>query len=538
MYGSGTAIGVAKDPADGKCYLPNAAIAWKQPNGFFYPPAFHSKNLYFDNVDIRHYVIVPLFQAPKGVTGTFDFGQGGTYITDFTATQKVYCFANDALFNGFTGIDRQTELNDDDGSLTGLSNDEKETSPPNPLKQTISVNDDNFFTAPVETPQCLSNIGLNSTPAKACGKPVRTDAPVTAKTSPYDYVATVVFHPEQKQGDIEIWSKDCTNPKCYGVPLFRQFLAGTDGGSAANSTRDWANWYANKCNTNPDTPQCRWPFIRMAGEAIATRETLTVNHGTYYLDTTVPLSVQMTEDFNQQGGPTTSKDEFRNVFEPRETYTVFFLYAKPSTRQSYQIYIGKDPKNGSIKAVQVPIPDASLRPAPISGTTSWLKPDTSDVATSGIITVTVDFSGVKDLSPSNDPGLCQPRTFCARAGGACESTLKTGDPLKPHYDAVCKTWAVKDLDCPAKGCYGFQFTLPASDIFKADATIDHPSPHRPKPFATVNANGNLEPDWLTQFLRTKVPPDSAPATGSYSPSCYYPKLPAVPGTGTNECPVP
>ena len=25
-------------------YLPNAAIGWKQPNGFYYPPAFHSKS--------------------------------------------------------------------------------------------------------------------------------------------------------------------------------------------------------------------------------------------------------------------------------------------------------------------------------------------------------------------------------------------------------------------------------------------------------------------------------------------------------------
>ena len=33
--------------AGGKCYMPQAAIGWKQPNGFYYPPAFHSNNLYF-----------------------------------------------------------------------------------------------------------------------------------------------------------------------------------------------------------------------------------------------------------------------------------------------------------------------------------------------------------------------------------------------------------------------------------------------------------------------------------------------------------
>ena len=37
-------------------YLPNAAIGWKQSNGFYYPPTFHSRNLFFGDVDIRHYV--------------------------------------------------------------------------------------------------------------------------------------------------------------------------------------------------------------------------------------------------------------------------------------------------------------------------------------------------------------------------------------------------------------------------------------------------------------------------------------------------
>ena len=47
MYGQ--VSGVTKDP-EGKCYLPNAAIGWKQPNGFYYPPAFHSNNLFFKKV--------------------------------------------------------------------------------------------------------------------------------------------------------------------------------------------------------------------------------------------------------------------------------------------------------------------------------------------------------------------------------------------------------------------------------------------------------------------------------------------------------
>src|SRR5262249_6912831 len=50
-YMQGRVTGVPQD-TDGACYLPNAAIAWKQPNGFYYPPAFHSRNLSFNNVAI------------------------------------------------------------------------------------------------------------------------------------------------------------------------------------------------------------------------------------------------------------------------------------------------------------------------------------------------------------------------------------------------------------------------------------------------------------------------------------------------------
>jgi hypothetical protein len=204
IYGSGVAVGVPKDPVDQSCYLPNSAVGWKQPNGFFYPPAFHSQNLFFDNVGIRHYVINPLFKTAAKLDDMFDFGQGGTYITDFTkGVDPLYCTKSLDMFNGFTSIDRQTELSDDDGTLTGLSNvqpDGSGTPLPKALLQTISVNEDAFFTAPVETPECASNggntptSGKNVLPANACNPPFKSAPPATAKTSPYDYVATVVYH--------------------------------------------------------------------------------------------------------------------------------------------------------------------------------------------------------------------------------------------------------------------------------------------------------------------------------------------------------
>ncbi|MGH7060935.1 MAG: hypothetical protein ACREFH_11140, partial [Stellaceae bacterium] len=333
IYGTNTVSGILKDPTPNSktpCYLPNAAIAWKQPNGFYYPPAFHANNLYFGDVDIRHFVIDPLFKAFDNSTkATGDFGQAGTYITDDKGVESVYCLpakVNAAnYFNDFTGIDRQTELNDDDGSLTGLSNDLQPTlEPPNVLKQTISVNEDDFFTAPVETPECQSNIstpaGANSLASHGCTQPLKAAPTVTAKTSPYDYVSTVIYHTPAgfPPPNGSVWDADCSNPQCYGVPLYRQFLAGDPDlkdPTHKNATREWKHWYANGCDKDQSTTKCRWPFIRMSGTALSTRETLTLNNGTYYLDTTVPKTIQQTEPYNTQNGGR-SLGTFVNVFRP------------------------------------------------------------------------------------------------------------------------------------------------------------------------------------------------------------------------------
>ena len=101
-------------------------------------------------------------------------------------------------------------------------------------------------------------------------------------------------------------------------------------------------------------------------------------------------------------------------------------------------------------------------------------------------------------------------------------------PLKNDIAETCKTWAVKDLDCPASGCLGFQFTL--GSAFKADATPEEPSPHRPKPTSYKDS---------TQFTRTATVPDDANPKDpkNYTPACFYPKLPASkPGDG--QCLVP
>jgi cell migration-inducing and hyaluronan-binding protein len=524
MYNSNALLGVPKDKND-SCYLPNAAIGWKQPNGFFYPPAFHSTNLFFSNVDIRHYVVDPLFQAPQGVKGKDDFGQGGTYLTATSGpndVKSVYCTWNDAMFNNFSGIDRQTVLNDDDGSLTGLSN-------------TISINEDVFFSAPVETAECKGNLGVS--PSLACPK-AKPPTPSTAKTSPYDYIITAVA-PGCSQNDPapyrygrcgddvhegnggNRWSSKCTDENCYGVPLFRQFLTNDE------QTR----WNAANCTTNKGDAKCRWPFIRMAGQNMHQRHTLTLNGGTYYLDTSIPLDTQQNEPFTTKTGA--ARDV--NVFEGGQTYYVFFVYAKPSTKQTYLIYVGDGFKEDTIKPVRGNIANAPVKFSDGANSPKWL---TKHGVKDRVLAVTVDFSAYKDeFDPTNsDNGLCGPKTFCkwekkddkGKDTGACVSNLADTDPqlaanksLKAELDATCRNWAVKDLDCPTKGCFGFTFTLDGNFNKQPDGTL------KKFPDWAARPTPNKFPgDWTTQFVRTTTEPDNkSQVKDGIESECYYPKLP-------------
>jgi hypothetical protein len=458
MYGQ--VFGVPKD-AKGGCYLPNAAIAWKQPNGFYYPPAFHSNNLFFKNVDIRHFVIEPLFLP-------------GTYNTDLPAVENRYCTYTPDQFQGFTDIDRQTELDDDDGSLTGLVN-------------TISVNKDPFFAAPVETIECASDTPSNMPPA--CDPNAETCG--TAKTSPYNYVTTVVYPDcgencpqlvKDAPDYLHFWAVDCTNPTCYGVPLYRQDINQNEQGTK--------------------------PSIRMAGQAIAQRSTLTVNNGSYYMDTTV------SEDTQRRGVPS----NLVNVFKGGETYYTFLLFAKPkpddpkkgpaATKQSYQMYVGTTGFNPATDVFEVTADVTSL-PIDFQKQDSWDWSEPTYNSNTGMLTVNMDMSfdtfktNYKKVAKNN----CQPATFCSwndTGDGSCGCSLSPTNTLYNQCQAVCSKWTNKDVICPNGGCFGFGVKFP--DTFVASGQVSPPAP------ACYPENG----DWNTPFN---------PATKSLAGSCFYSSVP-------------
>lgn len=382
MYGQATGVPRTRK----ECYLPNAAIGWKQPNGFYYPPAFHSANLFFDNVPIRHYVIEPLFIP-------------GTFKTNVTQTFYRYCNWNDQLFNNFTDIDRQTELNDDDGTLTGLND-------------TISVNQDPFFNAPSETDECASDFRGASPPA-------------TAKTSPYDYVTSVVYPACGPHCDV-LWNRNCASPNCYGVPLYREDVNMSELGTK--------------------------PSIRMMAQDSGQRSNLTLNNGSFYIDTTVSEAAQR------------QQSSLLNVFQPSKTYYVFLVFAKPTTKQTYSLYVGPNfdytiSDQFSVVHVKLPTDDYKFEDVPwLEGI--WTRSYDKDL---GVLTVTMDMTKdpefkLKYLAAKS--AHCKPASFCKlQDSGDCGCTLNPADGLYDNCQKVCSTWATRDVTCPEDGCYGFKITL-------------------------------------------------------------------------------
>lgn len=504
MYGKTSGIRKQTIDQTSSCYLPHAAIGWKQPNGFYYPPAFHSDDLFFHNVSIRHYVLEPVFKA-------------GTYQTDNTEVRKRFCGLDqtDGVFKNFTDIDRQTFLNDDDGSLTGLCAHEEGltgeiTSTCGNVagnRETISVNADPYFNTPEEVPECRSNVGVGPSSACKAAPPTRP----SANTSPEEYVSTVVYPGDPLPGPTpNLWNSECNNETCFGVPLYRQYFTSTE-------YERWTN--ANhKCDQpGADMAKCNWPFIRMAGQSIpgGQRSTLTANHGTYFIDTTASEAQQRSGKWMDP----TDKDgnRYLSVFQKGRVYNVFFLFAKDSLSQTYQIYVGKQMKWHEENNKKVPDSDVfyPVRANPANGPVDFKAPPVSWPANyvsseydpdTGILTVSVDLSGFKDiLNPKRHAnGSCKPTSFCkwentSSPVSECVSALPADHPMYKASQEACGTWAVKDLDCPlylensgdpnsaVEACVGFAFKMP-TEGFEADDVA-----HRPQPSKMVSTGSKLVP---------------------------------------------
>jgi hypothetical protein len=491
---NGETSGVLQSPSGNKttnnCVLPNAAISWKQSNGFFYPPAFDSQNLYFDpSVDIRHFVIDPLWVP-------------GTFTSNANASMNTYCSWQAADFSNFTDIDRQTELTDLDGSLTGLSSSTAGVSGP-----TISVNNDplsdktsvifdpkaqsGFFNAPVITDECATSVA---------------DQTSTVKTSPYEYVTTAAFAPCASTGTCgtspagsNLWGSDCTNAQCYGIPLYRQYLT-------ADEMTAW------------QSDSTKRPSIRMMGQNLGQRSTLTMNHGSYYIDTTPPATVQETSTGNG-----IQQVNNLNVFAAGQPYYFYVLYSKPTLHQTYSLYIGTGLNSSAATgAVTTGIVnpwgggDISFTPGTYGGMSpDWITAKTYNPDT-GILSITLDLSQQDTVFTQAKKDSCQPTTYCSvQSDNSCG--CKAGSSCS---DASVCSWGVKEIDCPTDGCFGFQVTMPSN--FQT-ATMAQPiAPPAPVLFSagdpyfgTVKFTSALETVSGSQCYYS-TPPSAVPARANHA----------------------
>ncbi|MFA5181118.1 MAG: G8 domain-containing protein [Syntrophales bacterium] len=437
-----------EDPYKGRCILPNAAIGWKQPNGFYYPPAFHSRNLFFNDVDIRHFIIVPLFKA-------------GTSEVDVAKVKAEYCTyppgAPQELFaDSFTDVDRQTELNDDDGSLSGLQGAQPRQigTGADDAGGTIAINTDKYFDAPVQTLECLSE--------------------ETCLQSPYDYMTAVIIPGCAQQsfgGCGDKWNSECENRNCYGVPIYRQYL---NSGERAGEEQG----------------------IRMMGTGIAQRSILVANNGRYYIDMTVSADKQFKNIKTKEPAP------FKNVFEKGRTYNFFLLYAKATSKVTFQLFIGKSLADADLKANVKMIRVGTKKEDGFVLRTTPLVTAPADAwpaqwgrkydPASGILEVTIDLTdpGFKEQFDKGVKESCGPPSFCTwkeNTGGKGGACVYAGDQTVIDYkgdDTVCQ-WSVKAMECPSGGCYGFQLALTA-DVADDDANHHRPAPTPfPKDWSSV-----------------------------------------------------
>jgi hypothetical protein len=254
------------------------------------------------------------------------------------------------------------------------------------------------------------------------------------------------------------------------------------------------------------------------------------------MDTTVTKAKQLevhAGNFTEFQGSTT--------VNPR-VYNVFFLFAKPSTTQTYDIYVGP----GFNADVTKPDSDLKLVRADIATkkivftNEDWPPEWGTPTYKNGVLSVTVNMNFQEFIDAYNNERMdsCQPKSFCTWTGnaetGSCgcnanavdypdanlvneckgtnDSNIPPNAPSKPL--PLC-SWSTADVVCPQGGCYGFSFKLPAE--------FPGPKPGLPpagKCFPGPMATPTPSP-WNTPFVAA-----SMTLSGGLPPAgCYYSPTP-------------
>jgi hypothetical protein len=283
-------------------------------------------------------------------------------------------------------------------------------------------------------------------------------------------VTTVVYPDDAQYGGGTScgpnWDSECSNENCFGVPLYR-------------------------LQTGSEKRQGKAPeFIRMAGMNICQRQTMTVNHGLYYVDLTASAKTQ-------SAWPGTPPK--KNIFMGGKKYNFFFVYAKADTEQTYQMYVGpgfnKDSDVELIRAnvVNVPFPITRVAGNPVIPGTDNKKLTLNTQYDGLILTVTLNLGAFAGDFSSAAGNLCVPKTFCEWNGSKCVGKANSGiASLTADERNIACSYAGKDIDCPTGGCVGFRVKLPAA--FQAnDQTKSLNIPSKSAQCFPKEANWNVTP---------------------------------------------
>ena len=453
--GSPTPTGSPTPVASPQMNVVNAAVGWKQPNGFYYPPAFAFRKTGFDADTFRHNVI----------------DQYATYLQGslVSPTGQPTTFAPlGEKYPGITPIDFSTILNDMDGTLTGWQ--------PEGGTRTSSVSKNAFFGAPSQDAECKS-FGV--------------------QTSPYEFVSSVIAPLAGASPNLYVDSGYWGIANTPAVPIYRQLVLPDDQCLGDQSVCCAAPYM----DCAKGTVGCTRGTFMLGGQG-GQAPYLTSNNGLYYIDTN-----------KQENSPSCFQ---QSVFEPGfsagQPYVLYNLFANENTNVTYQLYVGDDfnctdgqwvlvqphvynrNENGN-DTVVTPITDDAVVTALNAGIT----------VNNGVLQAVFNHSAIKDaylFTSKPDYDVCLPRDICQIDTTASNSCTIQAQPsfldgnatdyadYKTDVTSICSYWATATAgrtalpntpgddaddplfaDCPAGGCLGYAFTLPSTFVAKPYAQV-------------------------------------------------------------------
>jgi hypothetical protein len=486
--------GPTPTPVEGQVEVVDTSVGWKQPNGFFYPPAFAFRKTGFDGMSFRHNVIDQYKNYLQGA-----LNNPGGDPTSFTPLGETYV--------GITPIDFSTILNDLDGTFTGWV--------PQGGTRTSSVSQNSFFDAPSQDAECQS-FGV--------------------QTSPYEFVSSVIAPVGGSSPSFYVDSSVWGIANVPAVPIYRQLVLPND--SCAGDQSVCCAGSATECPQGPfNCTRATFMLGGQNGEA----PYLTANNGLYYIDT------------NKQEGVPSCFAPPTNIFEPGfaagQSYVLYNLFANENTNVTYQLYVGDGYtlSGGQWVFVQPHVYNATqggndivVEPTVPPSVVTALNAGVS--VSGGVLQVTFDHSAIADdylFSNRPDYDRCLPRDICQTASPATSCTIQSqasfldGNPTdyadyKAAVGDICSYWATATAgrttipntpgndaadplfaDCGASGCLGYMFTLPGT--------------FKPKTYADAGATltscfPSAQWNVAMQGADPSCPTPATPAPGDFCPA--------------------